>query len=171
MSVTPAKRASQAAQIIVGTPVVLAIGAIVLPARSFGNWRKRRQAAKAERQRIAIEQQHIADEREAQYQAELVEMELRWQQHIAKLEDFDRRVNILLTLSCPEGYVACVSKNFDGFISTWYYRITKDGTYIRTRKSDTATVIFNGLEEMKCDLDRYLSMDFALDIPSSVAVD
>ncbi len=96
-------------------------------------------------------------------------MELRWQQHIAKLEDFDRRVNILLALSCPEGYIACVSKNFDGFISTWYYRITKDGTYIRTRKSDTATVIFDTVDEMKCDLDRYLAMSFSLDIPSSVA--
>ena len=159
MSVSVAKRASQTAQIIVGAPVILTIVAIVLPAGSFGNWRKRRQAAKAERQRLA-------DEREAQYQAELAEMELRWQQHIAKLEDFERRVNVLLTLSCPEGYVACVSKNFDGFISTWFYRITKDGTYIRTRKSDTATVIFDTVDEMKSDLDRYLAMSFSLDIPS-----
>ncbi len=137
---------------------------------SINNWLddvSTRTYERRQRERAAIaERQRLADEREAQYQAELAELELRWQQHIAKLEDFDRRVNVLLTLSCPEGYVACVSKNFDGFISTWFYRITRAGTYIRTRKSDTATVVFDTIDEMKADLDRYLAMSFALDIPS-----
>ncbi len=158
-----ATKLQKGAAFVAASPILLPIfcvrvidQGIVQPARKRA---AKARAAKAERQRLA-------DEREAQYQAELAEMELRWQQHIAKLEDFDRRVNILLTLSCPEGYVACVSKNFDGFISTWFYRITSNGEYIRTRKSDTATVIFDTVDEMKADLDRYLAMSFSLDIPS-----
>ena len=155
-----ATKLQKGAALVAASPILLPIfcvrvinQGIVQPAR---NRAAKARAAKAEA--------------EANRAAHLAELELRWQQHIAKLEDFERRVNVLLTLSCPEGYVACVSKNFDGFISTWFYRITSNGEYIRTRKSDTATVIFDTVDEMKSDLDRYLSMSFSLDIPSSVAV-
>ena len=158
-----ATKLQKGAALLAASPILLPIycvrvidQGIVQPARRRA---AKAAAAKAERERIDAEA-------EAKYQAQLAEMELRWEQHIAKLEDFDRRINILLTLSCPEGFVACVSKNFDGFISTWYYRITSDGNYIRTRRNDNATVIFDTVDEMKSDLDRYISMDFALDIPS-----
>ena len=123
--------------------------------KSFVDWRERAMAE--EQSRIYEEEQRKA--RAAKAEAERKE---RWD-NIARTDNsLMDRYETLERLTPKGGTLAVIRRYYDSYCSEWQYVMREDGSLIRTRGQDGATVEFESMSDLLDDFGGYRHHGFEL---------
>ena len=123
--------------------------------KSFVEWRERRFE-----ERIAAETER--KEREAAAAKAEAERKERWQ-NIARTDNsLMDRYETLERLTPKGGTLAIIHRYYDSYCSEWQYVMREDGSLIRTRGQDGATVEFESMGDLLSDYSGYRHHGFEL---------
>ena len=131
------------------SPFIYAMGGLAVAGEKINEHRiaQKLERKKAKKELKRIKKEHKAREREYQ---------IRYQARLQFIEDFDSRVETLLTMSPSNGDVCVISKSYpNGYTSVWTYSVTSEGYLTRRRPWDKATVVFSNITSMRDDFLRY----------------
>ena len=122
---------------------------------SYINWRRERQAKRIAEEAAIREREEAEAKQQADYKA-------RYQKAIRNENEIMERYEELEMMTPMGGVIARIERAYDNYTSRWEYVMREDGSLVRTRGQDNATVHFESLSQLINDVENYLYHDFSL---------